>query len=228
MSSFKYLLLSIVIVIGLYIAAFAFGQQVFAKGKTEVPQEVHILLTGQFNSNMYEALAPKIKAAKDSSIILHVQSPGGYTNIMADLAVLLLDHPKSVVAVVHGYAYSAAAVILLSADFVILTAGADVMYHMPYRRAKSGAIIQMRTDNTKGAQHEFVKSFIKAVQKSKCFLTGSQFKSFIGGNDEYVYADTMTVYDMSTCDYDTDKDMPVAVRLVEKGELLLEKRRNGV
>jgi len=178
-------------------------KEVKTKVKKEVKKKeviVYITVTGRFNHNMEANIIPEIlKAPKGSTIVLRIQSPGGYVRSLGNIGKALVQHEGKLVAVIHGYAYSAAAMLMLISDEIIFINGSDVMFHAPYVRARTGAHIQFLIHTTKGATHQYAKAFFKMAKHGKCLMTESQWKDFNNGEDIYIYYPILISITMPGC-----------------------------
>jgi ATP-dependent protease ClpP protease subunit len=163
----------------------------------------HILIVGDFDLAMQDRVLPQIqKAIADNhGIVLDIQSPGGYTQVEINIANALVLSEQPIIAIVHGYAYSAAALITLTADYTVLSTRSQVLFHMPRSVNSDGKTVRIYDLRSSKGQDKLLARFIAQVSNgARCLLTDQQLRSMMLGNDEISVSLYARVIENNTCD----------------------------
>ena len=155
-----------------------------------------ITIAGDIDNELVLSVIPLIRDAKKTLIFLHIESTGGWLGSYITIARALNRHKGGVVVVIDTYAYSAAAMIALSADKIVLKQGAELMYHLPtlWEKDRKTVIGQMLPSNVKVPKHiKILNRFLKKLKAAKCFMSDYQWNMLMKGENIYIRAESRIV-----------------------------------
>ncbi len=81
------------------------------------------------------ALRPQLKALGNAPLTVYIDSPGGYVTAGAAIYTALKEYPGEVTVKIEARAYSAASVIAMAGDRVLISPVAQMMVHLPWTEA---------------------------------------------------------------------------------------------
>src|SRR5690606_23711319 len=84
----------------------------------------------------------------NTAVTVHINSPGGSVTDALAIYHVLRKHPGRVTAIVDGLAASAATIVMLAADEVVMAEHSLLMVHNPWTAATGGADEMRKTADT--------------------------------------------------------------------------------
>ena len=172
------------------------------KAEEEVIVYDHIVIFGEFDTTMQDEVVPKIRQAiaDNHGIVLDIRSPGGYTAVEIAIANELTMSQQPIIAVIHGYAYSAAALLALSADTIVMGYKSQILFHMPRDMDNNGNVTKIYDLRTSKGEVKILARYIAQVSNgARCFLSDNQVASMMLGTDEIMVSLDIKVIEANTC-----------------------------
>lgn len=146
------------------------------------PMSFEVDLSNEINPMTVQAVIDRLKAADyTDTVIIYINSPGGYVSSMVDLINAMSRSDAHVVTHVTFLAASAAANITMAGDEIIADPISVIMFHMPSSPNEQGIKTKVPLSNP-------VNILINGYSKDKVFkyLTVAELNAYMNGEDVYI------------------------------------------
>lgn len=141
-----------------------------AKGENEYKLTVYGSIGGWFSENNAEAVRRKIQDVKAERIHVHINSGGGSAFDGVAICNLLKQHDAEVIVHIDGWAASAASVIAMAGDKIIMPSNTMMMIHQASTFEYGNA--------------DFFEKTARDLRKIDSALAASYKKRFVGTDEE--------------------------------------------
>ncbi len=141
-----------------------------AKGENEYKLTVYGSIGGWFSENNAEAVRRKIQDVKAEKIHVHINSGGGSAFDGVAICNMLKQHDAEVIVHIDGWAASAASVIAMSGDKIIMPSNTMMMIHQASTFEYGNADVFEKT--------------ARDLRKIDSALAASYKKRFVGTDEE--------------------------------------------
>lgn len=141
-----------------------------AKGENEYKLTVYGSIGGWFSENNAEAVRRKIQDVKAEKIHVHINSGGGSAFDGVAICNLLKQHDAEIIVHIDGWAASAASVIAMAGDKIIMPSNTMMMIH--------------QASTIEYGNADFFEKTARDLRKIDSALAASYKKRFVGTDEE--------------------------------------------
>ncbi|SCB69697.1 Peptidase S14 ClpP [Bacillus mycoides] len=141
-----------------------------AKGENEYKLTVYGSIGGWFSENNAEAVRRKIQDVKAEKIHVHINSGGGSAFDGVAICNLLKQHDAEIIVHIDGWAASAASVIAMAGDKIVMPSNTMMMIH--------------QASTIEYGNADFFEKTARDLRKIDSALAASYKKRFVGTDEE--------------------------------------------